>query len=437
MNNSSGQPQISTPTNVLRCVHVEWDEETGTFKGLPDVWAGLVPKGVSQDETSTRDVSQFGAHVAPSKPTRKMLAKKTATKGEKEPMMIGKPFNFKHIEHVGVDPHTSTGFKGLPDQWRALLKASGISKDEAVKHPQEVLDVLQFHMEGPPPKLPTRQSLQRNMLAAVDIKAEDPTKLYRKEKKLGEGAGGVVYVCTDLRNKTKVAVKVAPMSDLENIKNEIAMQSLSDHANIVNYHGTYAAGNSLWIIMEYMQGGALTDILGRNIRWPETHIAYVCKQSLMGLAFMHRNHRLHRDIKSDNILVDLDGRVKLADFGFAVGLTAEEDKRKSVVGTPYWMAPELIRGLDYDSKVDVWSLGITAIEMAEGEPPLIDEQPLRALLLEYNQPFADAPKARPVVEFVQSFSQAVLEHEARAAGVHGAASHASVYSICVQRRAVC
>lgn len=103
--------------------------------------------------------------------------------------------------------------------------------------------------------------------------------------------------------------------------------------------------------------------------------------SLQGLSFMHRHHRLHRDIKSDNILVDLEGRVKLADFGFAVGLTSEEAKRKSVVGTPYWMAPELIRGLEYDAKVDVWSLGITALEMADGEPPLIDEQPLRALLL--------------------------------------------------------
>jgi serine/threonine protein kinase len=224
------------------------------------------------------------------------------------------------------------------------------------------------------------------VLKAIQIGTVNPTKIIRREKKLGEGAGGVVYVATDLRTNEKIAVKLSPLSDLDNIKNEIAMHALSQHPNIVEYKETFAHEDSLWILLEFMEGGALTDILGRSIKWKESHIAYVCREMLKGLAFMHRNHRLHRDIKSDNVLVDFTGRVKLADFGFAVGLTAEEDKRKSVVGTPYWMAPELIRGLEYDFKVDVWSLGITSIEMAEGEPPLIDEQPLRALLLITIQP---------------------------------------------------
>mmetsp|Transcript_12956 Transcript_12956/g.20981 ORF Transcript_12956/g.20981 Transcript_12956/m.20981 type:complete len:451 (-) Transcript_12956:110-1462(-) len=392
--------QISQPTNVLRCVHVEWDEETGTFKGLPDVWASLVPKEMSQNETSTRAMSVIGAHVAPPKPSRGMKKKKTKKKEKEEEdggISIGRPYNVQHLEHVGVDNRSSTGFTGLPDKWRQLLKVSGISKEEVSAHPQEVLDVLQFHLEGPPPKLPTRQTLQRNMLKAVDISSFDPTKVIRREKKLGEGAGGVVYVCTDLRTKEKCAVKVSPMSDLENIKNEIAMHALSKHENIVGYKETIAYQDELWILLEYMSGGALTDVLGRGVHWTESNIAYVCKNVLMGLSFMHRHHRLHRDIKSDNILVDMQGRVKLADFGFAVGLTEEENKRKSVVGTPYWMAPELIRGLEYDSKVDVWSLGITAIEMADGEPPLIDEQPLRALLLITIQP-------SPTVEQPQKWS---------------------------------
>lgn len=134
-------------------------------------------------------------------------------------------------------------------------------------------------------------------------------------------------------------------------------------------------------MLEYIHGGTLTEVLGPTIPIPEPAIAYVCKQMCMGLAYLHRQHRLHRDIKSDNVLVDFNGAVKIADFGFAAGLTEEQDKRKSVVGTPYWMAPELIRGLEYDAKVDVWSMGITAIEMADGEPPYLHEPPLRALLL--------------------------------------------------------
>lgn len=133
--------------------------------------------------------------------------------------------------------------------------------------------------------------------------------------------------------------------------------------------------------MELMIGGSLTDLCDIKVSIKESIIAYICREILQALSFMHKEHRLHRDIKSDNILISHEGDVKIADFGFAIHLTSEQNKRTSVVGTPYWMAPELIRGLEYDSKVDIWSLGITAIEMAEGEPPLLNEPPLRALLL--------------------------------------------------------
>ncbi|GBG33229.1 Protein kinase, putative [Hondaea fermentalgiana] len=384
--------EISGPTNVLRCVHVEFDEATGTFKGLPDVWASMVPKAASQNETSTRAMAVLGSHVAPAKPSYKNIFKKTRNRGGDlglagdDGLSIGRPYNFQHNEHVGVDPRSSTGFTGLPDKWRMLLKASGISKEEVSAHPQEVLDVLQFHLEGPGPKIPSRQTLRRNMAEAAEIKSFDPNKVVRREKKLGEGAGGTVYLATDLRTKERIAVKVAPMTELETLRSEIALHALSSHENIVGYKETVAWKDEMWIMLEFMNGGALTDVLGRGVDWQESCIAYVCQQALMGLSFLHRHHRLHRDIKSDNILVDVNGRIKLADFGFAVSLTSEENKRKSVVGTPYWMAPELIRGLEYDSKVDVWSLGITAIECADGEPPLIDEQPLRALLLITIQP---------------------------------------------------
>lgn len=126
----------------------------------------------------------------------------------------------------------------------------------------------------------------------------------------------------------------------------------------------------------------MTSICGVGVQWDEEAIAYVLREALKGLENLHSNHRLHRDIKSDNILFDTKGNVKLADFGFAATLTAEDTQRDSIVGTPYWMAPELIEGQKYDQKVDVWSLGITALEMADGEPPLLrDGLPqMRALL---------------------------------------------------------
>ena len=370
------RPSIVTePTNVQRNIHVEWDEETGTFKGLPDVWQSFVPAGVSKDAASTAGMRD---EVKPAAPTPKALAETPLTPG----LAISTPFNVKHECHVGVDPHSSTGFKGLPTAWKALLKTSGITREETMANPQQVLDVLQFHMEGPPPKIPSRQTLQRNMQAAVNIiSGVDPATLFRRHKKLGEGASGVVWSATQNSTKRKCAIKITDLSDLANLKNEIAMQTLSSHPNVVQYIGAYAWENRLWIVMELLQGGSLTECLGVGRAWGEPQIAYVCRETLKALAYLHRQHRLHRDIKSDNILVDTDGVVKVADFGFAINLTEEQDKRQSVVGTPSWMAPELIRGLEYDSKVDVWSLGITALEMADGEPPLMSEPPLRALLL--------------------------------------------------------
>lgn len=241
---------------------------------------------------------------------------------------------------------------------RQVLKASGITKEETAQNPQAVLDVLAFHMDGPAPRMPTRQSVSRLINKENLLKKENYRNYYTGMKKLGQGASGVVYSATDKRSGRKVALKIAPMNEITELTNEIGLQMLSVHPNIVEFIDAFQSEDEVCIVMELMTGGSLTDCVDVKRPMPEQSIAYVCKKMLMALAFMHREFRLHRDIKSDNVLINYEGEVKIADFGFAINLTSEQVKRTSVVGTPYWMAPELIRGQEYDSKVKRYNADI-------------------------------------------------------------------------------
>jgi len=172
----------------------------------------------------------------------------------------------------------------------------------------------------------------------------------------------------------------------ENIKlitNEISIMKTSVHPSIIEYIDSFAVEGQLWVVMEFMDGGCLTDILDEydTVSLTEPQIALVVKQTLLGLEYIHSLNRIHRDIKSDNILLSAGGAIKIADFGYAAQLTADKIKRNTIVGTPYWMAPELIRGQDYTQRVDIWSTGIMLMELAEGNPPYMDQPPLRALFL--------------------------------------------------------
>ncbi|KAM9211259.1 serine/threonine-protein kinase PAK 3-like [Leptosomus discolor] len=140
----------------------------------------------------------------------------------------------------------------------------------------------------------------------------------------------------------------------------------------------YLVGDELRVVMEYMAGGALTEDV-TQFCMEEGQLAAVCRECLQALDFLHSKQVIHRDIKSDNILLAVDGTVKLADFGICARLSPEQSRRSTVVGSPYWLAPEVVRKEAYGPKVDIWSLGVVAIEMAEGQPPSIDEDPLRAM----------------------------------------------------------
>jgi len=284
---------------------------------------------------------------------------------------VSSPFNVEH--HIHVDFNTQTGFSGLPPEWESMLKNSGISKDEVKENPDEVLQVLEFQsnfdkgtaQNAKKDAAPLPDEIQLNLEELAQ--RVDPTKIYVDARKIGEGAAGEVFLSTSREDRSKqVAIKKMPLN-AETVKlltMEINIMKTSSHPNIVKYFESYISGDQLWVVMEYMGGGCLTEILEQfdSVKMNENQIALVVRETLKALVYVHSLHRIHRDIKSDNILLSDLGEVKLADFGYAAQLTKKQQKRNTVVGTPYWMAPELIRGLDYGTKVDIWSLGIMIME---------------------------------------------------------------------------
>ncbi|OQR67521.1 serine/threonine-protein kinase PAK 7-like [Tropilaelaps mercedesae] len=199
--------------------------------------------------------------------------------------------------------------------------------------------------------------------------------------KIGEGSTGVVCIGKQVSTGEVVAVKrmdLRKQQRRELLFNEVVIMRDYKHANIVEMYASYLVDNELWVVMEFLQGGALTDIV-TSCKMDEVQIATVCKQVLKALTYLHSQGVIHRDIKSDSILLAHDGRVKLSDFGFCAQVSADLPKRKSLVGTPYWMAPEVISRLPYGPEVDIWSLGIMLIEMVDSEPPFFNEPPLQAM----------------------------------------------------------
>ncbi|KAI9283376.1 kinase-like domain-containing protein [Sporodiniella umbellata] len=215
------------------------------------------------------------------------------------------------------------------------------------------------------------------------VNSGNPNLLYKQDKRIGQGASGSVYLANHINTKSRVAVKrmdLAKQSRLDLIVNEIMIMKESHHGNIVNFLDSYLVQNQLWVIMEYMEGGPLTDVIDNNVM-TEQQIATVCLETAKGLEHLHSQNIIHRDIKSDNVLLNFLGQVKISDFGYCAKLTDQKNKRATMVGTPYWMAPEVVKQKEYGAKVDIWSLGIMVIEMIEKEPPYLDEEPLKALYL--------------------------------------------------------
>ncbi|KAL2886396.1 Serine/threonine-protein kinase CLA4 [Ceratocystis lukuohia] len=322
--------------------------------------------------------------------------------------------------------YQNTGPTG-PSQPRASPGPSSASQQTRLPAPIKPLNVSKPTPAAPPAddprkdaeaqlSKPRKENVRMSTMSEGEIMArlrdavskEDPNMSYQKQKKIGQGASGSVYVARvkpDTTSKParrviesneartgradKPAYVAIKQMDLANqprkelIVNEILVMKDSRHENIVNFVDAFLRNNGaeLWVVMEYMEGGPLTDVIDNNPVITEEQISTISLETCRGLHHLHSQNIIHRDIKSDNVLLDARGHVKITDFGFCAKLSDQRSKRATMVGTPYWMAPEVVKQKEYGPKVDIWSLGIMAIEMIESEPPYLNEEPLKALYL--------------------------------------------------------
>ncbi|KAI4886741.1 hypothetical protein NFI96_015752 [Prochilodus magdalenae] len=251
----------------------------------------------------------------------------------------------------------------------------------------------------------------------------DPSNDWDIVETIGKGTYGKVYKVINKKNGSQAAVKILdPINDVdEEIEAEYTiLRTLSNHPNVVKFLGMFykaddLSGGQLWLVLELCNGGSVTDLikglLMRGKRLEEPVISYILCGALLGLQHLHNNRIIHRDVKGNNILLTTDGGVKLVDFGVSAQLTSARLRRNTSVGTPFWMAPEVIAceqqfDYSYDARCDVWSLGITAIELADGDPPLAEMHPVKAL---FKIPRNPSPTLRHPDQWCRSFSHFIAQ----------------------------
>ncbi|OQV21557.1 Serine/threonine-protein kinase PAK 3 [Hypsibius exemplaris] len=410
--NSDFKPVISSPTNFEHTMHVGFDPTTGEFTGMPDPWKKLLQAASitkieqKKDPQALLDALNYYEATTKTGQQTKFMQMKSDSMGSPGTGMIGFGSPSSSMDRIDTSLRSSDEeplgpapvIPPRPERTKSIY-TKPIDPDKRASMMNPVAPNLGHIAEdqaggpepgGDRPNGPKRQHSKKKMtdeevlqkLRSI-VSIGDPNRKYIKTDKIGQGASGSVYTAVESSTGMEVAIKqmnLGQQPKKELIINEILVMRENKHHNVVNYLDSYLVDEDLWVVMEYLPGGSLTDVVTETCM-DEGQIAAVSREVLQALEFLHANHVIHRDIKSDNILLGMDGSVKLTDFGFCAQISEDKGKRTTMVGTPYWMAPEVVKRQEYSFKIDVWSLGIMAIEMIEGEPPYLNEHPLRALYL--------------------------------------------------------
>jgi len=305
------------------------------------------------------------------------------------------------------------------------LPAAPSSGDSSTRHKNSSSKMVQPPLAAQlalGPNCPASVSNEVFRAALQNVVCEgDPRETLHNFRKIGEGTTGIVYMATDRQEQVRVAVKkmhIERQQRRELLFNEVVIMRDYHHERVVDMYSSFLVGNELWVVMELLEGGALTDVVTKT-PLNEEQIATVCKSVLQALVFLHSKGVIHRDIKSDSILLTRDYQIKISDFGFCAQISKDLPKRRSLVGTPYWMAPEVVSRKFYGPEVDIWSLGIMCVEMIECEPPYFDQTPIEAMRRIKNSKIPQLKTSTKISHLLRSFLDRLLvadpKHRATAA----------------------
>lgn len=269
---------------------------------------------------------------------------------------------------------------------------------------KKTVDSLKINLQNNNESFEQSQSSQTNM---DDFEIKQP---------IGYGSSAMVYSAVYIPHNKRVAIKVIDLdmferNQIDELRRETSLMALSKHPHVLRVYGSFVHGSKLYIVTPYMAVGSCLDIM--KMSFPdgldEISIATILKQALEGLAYLHKNGHIHRDVKAGNLLMDQDGSVLLADFGVSSSLmeTGERGVRKTFVGTPCWMAPEVMEQADYDYKADIWSFGITAIELATGHAPFAKHPPLKVLMMTLNNDPPTLSRETNTNKFSRTFKEMI------------------------------